>query len=121
MKMQNEIFLKSAKSAIRNKDGDYIGQVAEVTIDSEGKNLEYLILRTEQFFGSNERFFAIPVCPELITIDEGGTIILKADKDKLQFARGISVNKCPKPKLEFGSTIYELYNYNAPRNSTKKT
>lgn len=118
--LNSKALLHSVGSTLITKNGDKIGKIIEITRDKKNGTLEYVILKSEVFFGRGERVFAIPASPDFIDFANAGDIVLKLPKDELQFAKGVSADKCPKPNLKFGKSIYELYQYQAPmaKNST---
>lgn len=109
--LETDQLLNSVGRSVSNSDGDYVGEIVEITRDKNNKYIEYLILKSDEFFGRGSRFFAIPASSSLVNIQDSGNIILQANKDDLQFAKGVAVDKCPKPDFRIGQNIYELYKY----------
>lgn len=119
--LKTDFLLQSVGTSVRNTNGEYLGKVMEVTRNTDGKHIEYLILKSDHFFGQGNRFFAIAASSLLINITNAGNVILQLDEDELQFAKGIAADKCPKPDFKFKKSIYELYKYREPTaNGAKK-
>ena len=111
MDLQKEIISKSTGVDVQDANRQPLGKVVEVTFDDSSDQLQYLILETDLLFGRGNRYFALPVCPELIDVTEQNEIQANVNEDDLQFAKGITFEDCPKPLVEFAITIYELFNY----------
>lgn len=109
--LQPDLLLQCVGSHLKNRKGEIIGEIIEVTRDNKNGALEYIIIKSDVFFGRGERIFAVPASPDFINVANAGNIVLKLHKDDLQFAKGIAADKCPKPNLEFGKSVYELYRY----------
>lgn len=110
-KLQDYTSTSSSRKKIKNHNGDYLGTIQKLTFDDEN-NIRYVILYSTNLFGKKDRYFAIPLSPDLIELTEKGKLIMKLNKDQLRLAKGITAQKCPKPSLEFGQSIYELYSFN---------
>src|SRR5690625_2875976 len=112
--LQKSIASHPAETAVaKNYNGEVLGTIEQVTYDEE-KNIQYVILNCANFFGNNNRYFAVPALSTFIKIDENEQIVINLDENELKLAMGISAEKCPKLSLTFGQSVYELYNYRAP-------
>lgn len=116
--LQVDQLLTSVGSPVYSKEVNFIGEIVEITRNKNNKYIEYLILKSEEFFGRGSRFFAIPASSSLITIQNNGKIILQAHKDDLQFAKGVAVDKCPKPDFKNRQNIYEIYKYKTDKEAS---
>lgn len=114
MNLPVEILYHSIGAKVTNHKGETIGTITEMLYDQNREKIQYVVLSSNKFFGNKVRYFAIPAYSKLIRITKGGKIVIKADNNDLQLARGIPVEKCPKPIFEFDPSIYELYNYHIP-------
>lgn len=111
--LQNEMLKQSIGYGIHSHNGEYLGEIIEVRSNGNEKP-GYMILKSDVCFGRGKRFFAVPVTSSLIKVNEHGKIMLAVHKDDLQFAKGISADKLPKPNLNFSKNIFELYKYKLP-------
>ncbi len=111
MKDLTSILAQPKDAEVVDNNGRFLGSLAGTIPENPQDICEYVILKSEEFFGRGNRFFAVPANSSLITIDEEGKIIIQLKRDDLQFARGISADKVPKPNLKYGLSVFELYNY----------
>lgn len=109
---------QSVGAEANNNRGEFLGSVTGMMHDASGKVLEYIVLKSNKLFGRGDRFFAIPAKSPIVHISKRGKIIIHLKKDDLQFARGISANECPRPNSQYGSFVFELYNYNEDKPNT---
>jgi hypothetical protein len=114
MENLSQILTESIGATVSGRNGEVYGSIAGTMRDSAGETIEYAVLKSDEFFGRGARFFAVPALAAYIKITGDGDIILKLQKDDLQFARGVSANQCPKPNLKYGQSIFELYGYEEP-------
>lgn len=112
--LTTDIILKSVGKRVSNTRGNYLGEVVEITRDPSGDTIEYIIIKSNQLFDQEDRFFAIPVSSSIIKITEAGEIILLASKDELHLANGITPDRCPKPNFQMNPLIFELFEYDGP-------
>lgn len=107
--------LRSVGEHVLGDQGKYLGEIIEVTRSASGKHLEYAILKSNQLFDNEERFFAIPVCFSFIKITEMGDIALLASKEDLHFADATVETDVPHQNLSIAPIIMELFDYKLPR------
>lgn len=105
------ILNQSVGAEINNTKGEYLGTISNLLHDSDGNELQYIVLKCGDFWGPGNRFFAIPANSSLIHITEGGKIVIQLQKDDLQFAQGASAHQYSMPIPKYGLSVYELYNY----------
>lgn len=105
----------SIGSSIRNRQGEEMGVLDEVTFHPIDRQPEYAILKSSDCFGRGIRVFAIPASTGFFEWSSSGTPVLKVDRDDLQFAEGIAAADCPALSLKNGQHIYELYGYPSDR------
>lgn len=117
--LQTDLLSRSIGISIKNHNGEPIGKIVEVVSGRDRDTIEYVILQSKNLYGSGDRFFAVPASTDLIKITTGGKIVLHADKDELQRAKGTTFDRCPKPTLHFEPSIFELYNYKESESRSK--
>ena len=94
------------------KNSSELGIIEDVILDKHQKSVKFLILRCRDFVGKGHRFFAIPICSELVKIKNRGSVIINADEESLFVARGFSFDNFPKLNTAISKpSIIELYNY----------
>lgn len=93
-----------------NSSGAYLGEIVEVTGNASGEGIDYVILKNDEFFGGEERYFAIPASSTFIAAIED-ELVFNLEKNDLKLAKGVPAAECPKPIKKFGETVYEIYNY----------
>lgn len=113
--LTTDIILQSVGKKVRNARGNYLGEIIEITRNTD-ERIEYAILKSNQLFDQEDRFFAIPVSSTLIKITEAGEIILFTNKDALHHANAVTPDQCPSPNFHAKPTIFELFEYKGPRN-----
>jgi hypothetical protein len=111
MKLEINILNKAIGKRVKSVSGELLGEMAEMMQSDKKDGSGYIVLKSNILFGRGERFFAIPVLASLVNVASDGKISLKLEKDDLQFAPGIAVEKCPQPPPQFNPSIYELYKY----------
>jgi hypothetical protein len=111
MKNLTNVLTQANGININNNNGTLLGRLAGTIPNNPGDILEYVILRSKEFFGRGDRFFAIAANSSLIKVSEEGIITVQLKKDDLQFARGVSADNIPKPNPKYGLPVFELYNY----------
>jgi hypothetical protein len=111
MRLKTTILNQSVGARVKNPSGEILGEITEMMKTDEKEESGYIILKSSVLFGRGERFFAIPAAASLINITNRGKIVLKLEKDDLQFAPGIAVEKCPQPPPLLNPSVFELYEY----------
>lgn len=114
LSLTTDIILKSVGKRVKNAQDNILGEIIEITRSSTGDAIEYIILKSNQLFDQEDRFFAIPVSTSIIKITEAGEIILLASKEELHLANGITPDRCPKPNFQMNPLIFELFEYDGP-------
>lgn len=100
------------KAKAKNSSGEELGIIEDVILDKHHKSVKCLILRCKDFVGKGHRFFAVPICSELVKIKNMGSVIINADEKSLFVARGFSFDNFPKLNTAISEpSIIELYNY----------
>lgn len=106
--LKPDILLQTVGRSVKSSNGEYLGKVSEITLDEDGKYIEYLILQSNGFLDEHDRYFAIPASSTFITLTASKNVILRLSKDALYYAKRIAADKCPKPDFKNGSALYEL-------------
>lgn len=115
LSLTTDIILQSVGRKVKNTRGNYLGEIIEVTRNADDR-IEYAILKSNQLFDQEDRYFAIPVSSSLVKISEAGEIILFTSKDELHHANAITPDQCPSPNFHVKPTIFELFEYEGPVN-----
>ena len=83
--------------SVRNPDGDDIGRIEDLMIDTADGKIEYAVLSFGGFLGimgMGDKYFAIPF--ERFTVDrENQCMVLNVDKERLKAAPGFDKDHWP--------------------------
>jgi hypothetical protein len=109
--LSKETLLQTVGNELKNAQGKPIGRVVEAIPDDQEQPIRYLVLQTDILFGLKDRFFAIPVSPDVLEIGENNQVMLKIRKVDLIFARGTRGRDFPKAFLKKEGPIFEIYEY----------
>jgi hypothetical protein len=112
---------QSVGAPVKNHLDKTLGKIIEVTYNYTSQQPEYLIIKSNQFHGSEDRFFAIPTASAQVTLTEENKIVLKVIQNDLELAKRIPANQCPSPDMQFAQPMYELYQYEEPDNQKFKS
>lgn len=95
-----------------NSNGDDLGKVEEVMLDTDHGRIAYAVLSFGGFLGIGDKYFAIPW--ESLQLDkENHRFVLDVDKEKLENAPGFDKNNWPgTPDNEFVGRVYDYYGKN---------
>ncbi len=98
-------------NGVKNAQGDDLGDIKDIMIDTDTGRVEYYILSFGGFLGIGEKYFAIP--PQAISCDtEQECMILNIDKETLENAPGFDKDDWPNMAgPEFRNKIYSHYGY----------
>jgi sporulation protein YlmC with PRC-barrel domain len=79
---------------IENKDGDYLGHLHDLMLNSVTGDIEYAVLAHDGVLGVGEKFFAVPW--HALERKQGEQVwTLDVSKDLLKFAEGIEKEQWP--------------------------
>ena len=112
--LTTSILLKSVGERVKDNENKYLGEIIEVTRSSTGNHIEYAILKSDQLFDNEERFFAVPACSNLLKITETGEITFMASREELHLADATNEKHCPSPNFNINPSIFELFEYDPP-------
>ena len=95
---------------IHNPDGEHLGELKEIMLDSETGNVAYAVLSFGGFLGLGNKLFAIPW--SILTVDlDNEVIIADLDKEMLKDAPGFDKDNWPMtPEPEWLDSVYSYYN-----------
>lgn len=97
---------------VQNLQGENIGKIQDVMIDTESGHILYTVLSFGGFMGIGDEYFAIPM-EALVFSREDDLIKLDIDKETLKNAPGFDKENWPaQPKDEFVNSVYDYYGYN---------
>jgi sporulation protein YlmC with PRC-barrel domain len=102
---------------VKNLQGEDLGSIEDIVIDSDAKQIAYAALSFGGFLGLGDKLFAIPW--EAMSLEnQRGTLtadqvfILNVDKDLLKNAPGFEKDNYPNmADRRFGADIYDYYGY----------
>ena len=81
---------------VRNRENEKLGEVKDLVLDVNSGRLSYAVLSVGGFLGIGEKLIALP--PGALKVaDQGGYLLLNADKAKIQAAPGFAATAWPNP------------------------
>lgn len=93
---------------IRNPDGDALGTLEEIVIDTDAGRVAYGVLAAGGFLGMGEKFFAIPW--DLVSVDtDNHELVVDLDKETLEEAPGFDKDNWP--DTTDMSWVVDVYRY----------
>lgn len=94
---------------VKNSQGESLGDVKDIMLDTENNNIAYYVLSFGGLFGLGDKYFAIP--PEAMKCNTNNSgFILNIDKDRLKDAEGFDKDNWPDmADPTFRSNLYEHY------------
>lgn len=103
-----------AGTEVRNPEGERLGKVEDVTIDTTTGRVAYVVLSTGGFLGLGDRFFAIPW--QIFQLDAArDRFILDVSKETLRNAPGFDKDEWPDLSLdEYGVEVHNYYECSWP-------
>ena len=103
-------------SKVLNVEGENLGKIEEIIIDSRDSRVAYAILSFGGFLGVGDKHFAIPW--QALTLDPSqGVATLMIEKDRLKNAPGFDKDKWPDMTDSTWSTeVLGHYGYKPRRN-----
>ena len=81
---------------VKNQQGEKLGKVKDIVIDFARDRIAYVVLETSKGAFSADKLHAVPL-RAFQPSDDGKTLILNADKDKVANAEGFSKDNWPSP------------------------
>jgi len=93
---------------IRNSEGDALGTLEEIVIDTDAGRVAYGVLAAGGFLGMGEKFFAIPW--DMVTVDtDNHELVVDLDKKTLEDAPGFDKDNWP--DTTDMSWVVDVYRY----------
>lgn len=112
--MINNIVLSASSlsgDTVKNVQGENLGDVKDIMIDTEKGQVEYYVLSFGGFMGMGDKLFAVP--PQAMNVDtEEECMVLNVDKELLETAPGFDKDDWPNMAEEsFRNQVYGHYGY----------
>jgi uncharacterized protein YrrD len=100
-----------AGDKVKNAQGEDLGDLKEIMINTESGQVQYYVLSFGGFMGLGDKLFAIP--PQAVKVDkEQQCLILNASQEQLKNAPGFDKDKWPNMADEsFRKQVYSHYGY----------
>lgn len=96
---------------VRNPQGENLGKIEEVMLDSESGRIAYAVLSFGGFMGMGDKLFAIP-WEALQLHEEDEEFVLNVDKETLEEAPGFDKDNWPRfADRTWGEEIHDYYGY----------
>ena len=98
-------------TGVRNKQGDNLGDIKDLMIDTTKGHISYAVVSFGGFLGMGDKLFAVPL--EAFQVDtEDEKFILDVTKDKLENAPGFDKDNWPTTATnDFVRDVYTHYGY----------
>lgn len=95
---------------LKNADGESLGDIKEIMIDTETGRVAYAVLSFGGFLGLGDKLFAIPWSALRTHLTDANSFVLNVTKERLQAAPGFEKNRWPDfADRTWGGTIHEYY------------
>ncbi|GJM29539.1 MAG: hypothetical protein DHS20C17_21740 [Cyclobacteriaceae bacterium] len=96
---------------VKNPQGDSLGDIKEIMIDTISARVSYVVLSFGGFMGLGDKYFAIPW--EAFTIDEDDDeFVLDVPKEKLENAPGFDKDNWPNnADHTYVNSVFDYYGY----------
>lgn len=96
---------------VRNPEGENLGHLKELMIDTDMGQISYAVLSFGGFLGLGDKLFALP-WPAFQVDPENESLILDVDKETLESAPGFDKDDWPGTADQaFVIEVYEHYGY----------
>jgi sporulation protein YlmC with PRC-barrel domain len=95
---------------VKNADGEHLGDIKEIMIDTETGRVAYAVLSFGGFLGMGDKLFAIPWSALRSHLTEPSAFVLSVNKERLAAAPGFDKSNWPDfADRKWGGSIYEHY------------
>lgn len=95
---------------VENPQGEDLGKIEEIVIDPIDDTVAYAVLSFGGFLGLGEKYFAIPWNALQHKGEDGETVVLDVDKERLENAPGFNKNDWPDmANRSWGQGIHAYY------------
>jgi sporulation protein YlmC with PRC-barrel domain len=96
-------------NSVRNTDGEKLGEIKDIMLDTETGRIAYAVLGFGGFLGLGDKLFAVP-WSALRLHDTEHAFVLGVNKEQLERAPGFDKEKWPDfADRTWGASIYEHY------------
>lgn len=94
---------------VKNAQGDNLGHVKDIMLDTENNRVAYYVLSFGGLFGVGDKLFAIP--PEAMKLNTNDKhFVLNIDEERLKNAEGFNKDQWPNmADATFRDNLYEHY------------
>jgi sporulation protein YlmC with PRC-barrel domain/Cu/Ag efflux protein CusF len=95
---------------VENPQGENLGKIEEIVIDPTDNTVAYAVLSFGGFLGLGEKYFAVPWNALQPKGEDGETVVLDVDKERLENAPGFNKNDWPDmANRSWGKEIHAYY------------
>jgi sporulation protein YlmC with PRC-barrel domain len=98
--------------SVKNPQGEDIGDIKDIMIDTATGRVEYYVLSFGGFLGMGKKLFAVP--PQALQVDTNNEcMVLDIPKEKLEKAPGFDEDNWPNTANDntFRDEVYSYYGY----------
>ena len=101
---------KLSSGVVKNTDGERLGDIKEIMIDTGSGRIAYAVLSFGGTFGLGDKLFAIPWPALKSHASEPSDFVLNVNKETLAAAPGFNKDNWPDfADRKWGGTIYDYY------------
>lgn len=101
---------KLTSGAVKNADGESLGQIKEIMIDTATGRVAYAVLSCGGFLGMGDKLYAIPWSALRSHLTEPESIVLATTKERLAAAPGFDKDHWPDfADRTWGGVIHDYY------------
>lgn len=95
---------------VRNANGDDLGKIEDLMINTATGKVEYAVLSFGGFLGIGDKLFAVPL--EAMSVDtDDKCLVLNETKERLENAPGFDKDNWPKnPDAKWNNKVRAYYN-----------
>ncbi len=101
---------KLSGGSVKNTDGEHLGDIKEIMIDTETGRVAYAVLGFGGAFGVGDKLFALPWTALRSHLTEPSSFVLNTTKERLKDAPGFDKSNWPDfADRKWGGSIYDYY------------
>ena len=98
-------------SDVYDRDGERIGTVKDLYVDTEEGEVRFLDVGAGGFLGIGEKHFMIPM--EAVTDTSGGGVMMDQSREKVEGSPELDTKGVPEDAYQ--QEVYDYYGYSNPR------
>jgi sporulation protein YlmC with PRC-barrel domain len=98
-------------SDVYDRDGERIGTVKDLYVDTEEGEVRFLDVGAGGFLGIGEKHFMIPM--EAVTDTSGGGVMMDQSREKVEGSPDLDTKGVPEDAYQ--QEVYDYYGYSNPR------